>query len=50
MRELATLVIGGGIGVVGASLAICMGQPGKRPPVDNAKAAAEMFERVAQPI
>ncbi len=36
--------------IVRASLAICMGQLGKGPPVDNAKATAEMFERVAQPI
>ena len=36
--------------IVRASLAICMGQLGKGPPVDNARATAEMFERVAQPI
>jgi 2-polyprenyl-6-methoxyphenol hydroxylase-like FAD-dependent oxidoreductase len=36
--------------IVNASLAICMGQLGKGPPVDNARATAEMFERVAQPI
>jgi 2-polyprenyl-6-methoxyphenol hydroxylase-like FAD-dependent oxidoreductase len=36
--------------VVRASLAICMGQLGKGPPVDNAKATAEMFGVVAQPI
>lgn len=36
--------------VVRASLAICMGQLGKGPPVDNAKATAEMFAVTAQPI
>ncbi|MCW2380656.1 MULTISPECIES: FAD-dependent oxidoreductase [unclassified Sphingobium] len=36
--------------IVRASLAICMGQIGKGPPVDNAKATAEMFERTAEPI
>lgn len=36
--------------IVDASLAICMGQLGKGPPVDNAKATAEMFARVAEPI
>jgi 2-polyprenyl-6-methoxyphenol hydroxylase-like FAD-dependent oxidoreductase len=36
--------------IVRSSLAICMGQLGKGPPVDNAKATAEMFERVAQLI
>jgi len=36
--------------VVRASLAICMGQLGKGPPVDNAKATAEMFDVTAQPI
>jgi 2-polyprenyl-6-methoxyphenol hydroxylase-like FAD-dependent oxidoreductase len=36
--------------IVRASLAICLGQLGKGPPVDNARATAEMFERVAQPI
>jgi len=36
--------------VVHASLAICMGQLGKGPPVDNARAAAEMFDVVARPI
>ena len=36
--------------IVRASLAICLGQLGKGPPVDNASATAEMFERVAQPI
>jgi 2-polyprenyl-6-methoxyphenol hydroxylase-like FAD-dependent oxidoreductase len=32
------------------SLAICHGQIGKGPPVDNAKATAEMFQRIAEPI
>jgi 2-polyprenyl-6-methoxyphenol hydroxylase-like FAD-dependent oxidoreductase len=36
--------------VVRASLAICMGQLGKAPPVDNAQATAEMFTLTAQPI
>lgn len=36
--------------IVRSSLAICMGQLGKAPPVDNAKATHEMFEVVAQPI
>ena len=36
--------------VVRQSLAICMGQLGKGPPVDNAKATAEMFALTAQPI
>ncbi len=36
--------------IVRASLAICMGQLGKGPPVDNARATAEMFKRIAQPI
>ncbi|WP_066659501.1 MULTISPECIES: FAD-dependent oxidoreductase [unclassified Sphingomonas] len=36
--------------IVRSSLAICMGQLGKGPPVDNAKATHEMFEVVAQPI
>ncbi|MBO9575009.1 MAG: FAD-dependent oxidoreductase [Sphingobium sp.] len=36
--------------IVRASLAICMGQLGKSPPVDNAKATAEMFALTAQPI
>lgn len=36
--------------VVRASLAICMGQLGKGPPVDNARATAEMFAVTAQPI
>jgi 2-polyprenyl-6-methoxyphenol hydroxylase-like FAD-dependent oxidoreductase len=36
--------------IVRASLAICMGQLGKAPPVDNAKATAEMFGITAQPI
>jgi 2-polyprenyl-6-methoxyphenol hydroxylase-like FAD-dependent oxidoreductase len=36
--------------IVRASLAICLGQLGKGPPVDNAQATAEMFARIAQPI
>lgn len=36
--------------IVRASLAICMGQLGQGPPVDNAKATAEMFAVTAQPI
>jgi 2-polyprenyl-6-methoxyphenol hydroxylase-like FAD-dependent oxidoreductase len=36
--------------IVRASHAICMGQLGKGPPVDNAKATGEMFARTAQPI
>lgn len=36
--------------IVRSSLAICMGQLGKGPPVDNAKATAEMFALTAQPI
>ena len=36
--------------IVDSSLAICMGQLGKAPPVDNAKATAEMFGVIAQPI
>ncbi len=36
--------------IVRASLAICMGQLGKGPPVDNARATAEMFAATAQPI
>jgi len=36
--------------IVRASLAICLGQLGKGPPVDNAKATAEMFAATAQPI
>jgi 2-polyprenyl-6-methoxyphenol hydroxylase-like FAD-dependent oxidoreductase len=36
--------------IVRQSLAICMGQLGKGPPVDNAKATAEMFAVTAQPI
>ena len=36
--------------IVDSSLAICMGQLGKGPPVDNAKATAEMFGVIAQPI
>jgi 2-polyprenyl-6-methoxyphenol hydroxylase-like FAD-dependent oxidoreductase len=34
--------------IVRASLAICLGQLGKAPPVDNAKATAEMFVATAQ--
>jgi 2-polyprenyl-6-methoxyphenol hydroxylase-like FAD-dependent oxidoreductase len=36
--------------IVRESLAICHGQIGKGPPVDNAKATHAMFEIVAQPI
>lgn len=36
--------------IVEASLAICHGQIGKGPPVDNHKATAEMFAVTAQPI
>ena len=36
--------------IVEKSLAICHGQIGKGPPVDNAAATAEMFDVVAQPI
>lgn len=36
--------------IVEQSLAICRGQLGKGPPVDNAKATAEMFAVAAQPI
>ena len=36
--------------IVHASLAICMGQLGKGPLVDNARATAEMFALTAQPI
>lgn len=36
--------------IVESSLAICHGQLGKGPPVDNARATAEMFARVAEPI
>ena len=36
--------------IVEKSLAICHGQIGKGPPVDNAKATAEMFAVVSQPI
>jgi len=36
--------------IVESSLAICHGQLGKGPPVDNHKATAEMFEVTAQPI
>lgn len=36
--------------IVSKSLEICHGQIGKGPPVDNAKATAEMFAVVSQPI
>jgi len=36
--------------IVEKSLAICRGQIGSGPPVDNAKATAEMFQVTAQPI
>lgn len=36
--------------IVRQSLAICHGQLGKGPPVDNAKATAEMFAVTAEPI
>jgi len=36
--------------IVRASLAICRGQLGQGPPVDNARATAEMFAFTAQPI
>lgn len=36
--------------IVNASLAICNGQLGKAPPVDNHKATAEMFAVLSQPI
>lgn len=36
--------------IVRASHAICMGQLGKGPPIDNGKATAEMFALTAQPI
>jgi 2-polyprenyl-6-methoxyphenol hydroxylase-like FAD-dependent oxidoreductase len=36
--------------IVRASLAICRGQLGEGPPVDNAKATGEMFAFTAQPI
>jgi len=36
--------------IVESSLAICRGQLGEGPPVDNAKATAEMFAVTAQPI
>lgn len=36
--------------IVRESLAICMGQLGKGPPVDNAKATHAMFQVVAEPI
>ncbi len=36
--------------IVRSSLAICYGQLGKGPMIDNHQATSEMFERVAQPI
>jgi len=36
--------------IVNSSLAICRGQLGLAPPVDNHKATGEMFAVVAQPI
>ncbi|CAM5386071.1 FAD-dependent oxidoreductase [Sphingobium scionense] len=36
--------------IVRASLAICHGQIGKGPPVDNAAATHDMFEMIAEPI
>lgn len=36
--------------IVELSLAICKGQLGEGPPVDNAVATAEMFQRTAEPI
>lgn len=36
--------------IVNSSLAICKGQLGEGPPVDNHKATAEMFAMVSQPI
>lgn len=36
--------------IVDTSLAICMGQIGKGPPVDNAQATAGMFRLVSEPI
>jgi 2-polyprenyl-6-methoxyphenol hydroxylase-like FAD-dependent oxidoreductase len=36
--------------IVRESLAICRGQLGQGPPVDNAKATAQMFDVIAQPI
>jgi 2-polyprenyl-6-methoxyphenol hydroxylase-like FAD-dependent oxidoreductase len=36
--------------IVRQSLAICLGQLGQGPPVDNAKATADMFALTAQPI
>ncbi len=36
--------------IVDRSLEICMGQLGKSPPVDNAKATADMFRVIAEPI
>lgn len=36
--------------IVESSLAICKGQIGEGPPIDNHKATAEMFAVVSQPI
>ena len=36
--------------IVRASLAICRGQLGEGPPVDNARATAEMFAHISRPI
>ena len=36
--------------IVEASRAVCLGQLGKGPPVDNAKATADMFQVIAQEI
>jgi len=36
--------------IVRSSLAICKGQLGEAPPIDNARATAEMFAVIAQPI
>ena len=36
--------------IVERSLAICRGQLGKGPPVDNAQATADMFRVIAEPI
>jgi 2-polyprenyl-6-methoxyphenol hydroxylase-like FAD-dependent oxidoreductase len=36
--------------IVHSSLAICKGQLGQGPPVDNARATADMFAFTAQPI
>ena len=36
--------------IVEESLAICRGQLGLGPPVDNARATAAMFDMTAQPI